>query len=89
MSASRLGSKFQAAPEPEIFKSEPKVKSEPQVSSEPKKNSKKNEEENTHYKVAFDYQADNPDELTLNVGDIIKVRTWDFIDWPNLQCQVF
>ena len=68
LSASRLGSKFQAAPDPENFKAESKIAAEPK-----RKNSKKNEDENSYYKVAFDYQADNPDELTLNVGDIIKV----------------
>jgi len=58
----------QAAPDPENFKAETKISAEPKL-----KNSKKNEDENSYYKVAFDYQADNPDELTLNVGDIIKV----------------
>lgn len=75
LSASRLGSKFQAAPEPDVekevqlvIKSDVPVKATKTVKKEAANDSA------LYYKVAFDYHADNGDELTLAVGDVIKVN---------------
>ena len=65
MSASRLGSKFQAVPA---------TGTEPEAEKAEKKKETKKEAAEEIYKVAFDYAADNADELTLNTGDLIKVR---------------
>jgi hypothetical protein len=70
LSATRLGShKFQAVADPE--QSDGNIKASP-IS----KNRAPEVEKDTaeYYKVAFDYQADNSDELSLTGGDVIKVN---------------
>ena len=44
--------------------------SQPEIENQNRKNEKKE----IYYKVAFEYKADNNDELNLIVGDIIKVE---------------
>lgn len=67
-SASRLGSKFQAAPELDVDK---EVVPKPDL--KPTNKPKKEAADALYYKVAFEYHADNSDELSLSVGDVIKV----------------
>ena len=65
LSASRLGSKFQAVSA---------TGTGPEAEKVEKKKETKKESAEEIYKVAFDYAADNADELTLTTGDLIKVR---------------
>lgn len=79
-----------AAPEPDVekevqlvIKSDVPVKATKTVKKEAANDSA------LYYKVAFDYHADNGDELTLAVGDVIKVIKKESADegwWEGENC---